>query len=324
MPADAAPVTDAAAGGRWIRYRTPAATGRPSIAKRMGFGLSSSPTHYLFVLPALAVYAVFVLYPLVQTIGLSFTDWDGLSKTRDGVGTENYREAIADGRLRSALWNNLTWVVGSWLPQAFGLGLAALLSANWIAGRTAFRTVFFLPATLALVVVGVMWSAIYNPLWGGLNAALEAVGLDSLTRAWLGDRTWALPAVINAANWTYFGFAMVIFLAGLQSIDRSLYEAAAIDGAGAWRQFLHVTVPGLRNQINLLLVISFINTLRQFDLVFIMTGGGPGNASDLIGVYIYDLIQVRRQVGYGSAVAVLLTITVLIASVLFLKVREER
>ena len=117
---------------------------------------------------------------------------------------------------------------------------------------------------------------------------------------------------------------MVIFLAGLQSIDRSLYEAAAIDGAGAWRQFLHVTVPGLRNQINLLLVISFINTLRQFDLVFIMTGGGPGNASDLIGVYIYDLIQVRRQVGYGSAVAVLLTITVLIASVLFLKVREER
>ena len=289
----------------------------------MGFGLSSGPTHYLFILPALAIYALFVLYPLVQTLGISFSDWDGLSSTRDGVGVENYREALTDGRLRSALWNNLTWVVGSWLPQAFGLGLAALLSAKWIAGRTAFRTIFFLPATLSLVVVGVMWNAIYNPLWGGLNTALEAVGLDSLTRAWLGDQTWALPSVINAANWTYFGFAMVIFLAGLQSIDQSLYEAAALDGAGSWRQFLHITVPGLRNQINLLLVISFINTLRQFDLVFIMTGGGPGNASELIGVYIYDLIQLRRQVGYGSAVAVLLTISVLIASVIFLKVREQ-
>ena len=116
---------------------------------------------------------------------------------------------------------------------------------------------------------------------------------------------------------------MVIFLAGMQSIDQSLYEASSLDGAGTVSQFRYITVPALRNQINLLLVISFINTLKQFDLLFIMTGGGPGNSSEVIGVYIYNLIQVRRQVGYGSAIAVILTVSVLIASAIFLKVRED-
>ena len=170
------------------------------MAEKMGFGLLSSPSHYLFILPALLIYGVFVFYPLVQTIQISFTDWDGLSPTRAGVGFENYTEAVTDERLRSGLWNNLIWVVGSWIPQAFGFFLAALLSASWIRGRTAFRAVFFLPAMLSLVVVGVMWAAIYNPLWGALNSGLESVGLGSLTRAWLGEQGTALYSVIGAAG----------------------------------------------------------------------------------------------------------------------------
>lgn len=321
-----APPTLADAGSlSWRRSRrqlSPASPDSSSMAEKMGFGLLSSPSHYLFILPALLIYLVFVMYPLFQTVQISFTDWDGLSAEREGVGLENYADAVGDERLRLGLWNNLKWVVGSWVPQAFGLFLAALLSATWIRGRTAFRAVFFLPATLSLVVVGVMWAAIYNPIWGALNSALEAVGLESLTRAWLGEQATALWAVIGAAGWTYFGFAMVIFLAGMQGIDPSLYEASSLDGAGTVSQFRFITVPALRNQINLLLVISFINTLKQFDLLFIMTGGGPGNSSEVIGVYIYNLIQLRRQVGYGSAIAVILTVSVLIVSAIFLRVRE--
>ena len=278
---------------------------------------------YALVVPALLLYGVFLLWPIMQTVYLSMTDWNGLSATPTWTGLENYRRLVGDERFGAALWNNVLWVIGSWFAQGLGLLLAALLSATWIRGRTLFRTMLFVPATLSLVVVGIVWDQIYNPNTGLLNTALNAGGLDAISRGWLSDENTAMPAVIATANWTYFGFAMVIFLAGLQAIDRQLYEAAALDGAGAWRQFRHITIPGLRNQITLLLVISFINTLRTFDLIYVMTNGGPGQKTEVVAYYIYSLAFITRQVGYGAAVATILTLMILAVTAVFLWARER-
>jgi raffinose/stachyose/melibiose transport system permease protein len=278
---------------------------------------------YALVVPALLLYGLFLLWPIIQTVYLSLTNWNGLSATPTWVGLDNYRRLIGDDRFGAALGNNMQWVVGSWLAQGLGLLLAALLSAQWIRGRTLFRTLLFVPATLSLVVVGIAWDQIYNPNTGLLNTALKSSGLGSLAHGWLSDESTAMPAVIATANWTYYGFALVIFLAGLQAIDRQLYDAAALDGAGAWKQFRHITIPGLRNQITLLLVISFINTLRTFDLVYVMTNGGPGHRTEVVAYYIYSLAFVTRQVGYGAAVATALTVLILAVTTVFLWARER-
>jgi raffinose/stachyose/melibiose transport system permease protein len=278
---------------------------------------------YLLSLPAMAIYAAFLLWPIVQTVWLSFTTWNGLSASPVWTGLDNYRQIVGDARFYGDLLNNLYWVAGSWLAQGAGLLLAALLSASWIKSRTLFRTLFFIPATMSLVVVGIAFDQIYNPNSGLLNSALNAVGLHQLATGWLSNNNTAMPTVIATADWTYYGFAMVIFLAGLQSIDRSLYEAATLDGGGAWTQFRHITIPGLRNQITLVLLLSFINTLRTFDLVYVMTNGGPGIKTEVVAYYIYSLAFVTNQVGYGAAAAVLLTVIILIITVLFLRLRER-
>ncbi len=278
---------------------------------------------YGLVTPAALLYAAFLLVPIGQTVYLAFTDWDGLSASPTWVGLDNYRRLVGDGRFFTDLLNNLEWVAGSWLAQGFGLLLAALLSASWIRGRAAFRAIFFVPATMSLVVVGIVWDFIYNPNWGLLNTALDHAGAKHLATGWLSNESTAMPAVIATANWTYFGFAMVIFLAGLQNIDRQMYEAAALDGAGAWRQFRNVTVPGLHGQITLLLIVSLINTLRTFDLVYVMTSGGPGGSTEVAAYYIYSLAFITRQVGYAAAVAVALTVLTLAVTGVFLSIREK-
>jgi raffinose/stachyose/melibiose transport system permease protein len=275
------------------------------------------------LIPAGALYAGFVLWPIGQTVWLSFTNWDGTTGSPTWKGLDNYRRLVGDTRFLHALENNFKWVAGSWLAQGLGLLIAALLSAQWIRARTFFRTVMFIPATMSLVVVGIVWDQIYDPNTGVLNTALTSVGLRQLNHGWLADQHTAMPAVIATANWTYYGFAMVIFLGGLQAIDNSLYEAAALDGCGALRQFRYVTLPGLSNQITLLLLVSFINTLRTFDLVYVMTSGGPGRSTEVAAYYIYSLAFVTNQVGYGAAVAVALTVLVLIVTVVFLRLREK-
>jgi len=291
--------------------------------RRAGSRRRELASGYALAVPALVLYAAFMLWPISQTLWLSFTNWNGLTSSPTWAGLDNYRRLVGDDRFYNGLLNNLYWVIGSWLAQGLGLLLAALLSAQWIRGRTLFRTILFVPATMALVVVGIAWEQIYSPGDGLLNTALSAVGLDSLSRGWLADESTAMSAVIATANWTYYGFAMVVFLGGLQAIDRHLYEAAAMDGAGAWSQFRHITVPGLRNQITLLLVVSFINTLRTFDLVYVMTNGGPGEATEVVAYHVYALAFVTRQVGYGAAAAVVLTVVILVATTIFLWLREK-
>ncbi len=292
------------------------------IPTRMTTRITITP--YLFLLPALAIYGLLVLWPLARLVLLSLQDWNGLTPERRWVGFDNYIVLFADSSFWLAVGHNLQWLGMAAIPILLGLVLAVLLFQARPRGRTTYRVVFFLPYTLPIVLVGIVWKWIYHPVWGPLNAALVAVGLGHLTQGWLGQTNTAFFALVMAANWTGYGFCMVMFLAGLSSIERELYEAAQIDGASPWRQFIHVTLPGLANTTNVVVLIVFIATVRVFDIVYVTTGGGPIDSTEVLGTLIYRETFGTQNVGYGAAISVAMAAIILIVSLVFLKLREQR
>lgn len=278
---------------------------------------------YLYILPALLVYAVFVLYPFGQSVWLSSLHWDGLTAATP-AGFDNYRDLFGDPALRAPFAHALLLLVFyAALPVAIGLLLAAAMSRVRIHGMTFFRTVLFLPQVLALIVVAVAWRSILAPD-GLLNDTLRAVGLGSLARPWLGDYTWALPAVGVIGTWVGTGLCMVLFLAGVQRIPRELYEAARMDGAGPVREFLAVTLPALRPHIAVALTLTIIAGLRNFDLIYITTSGGPGNATSVPAYEVYHRAFETNQVGSAAAVGVALTVLIFALTVTVSRLVEGR
>jgi ABC-type sugar transport system permease subunit len=277
---------------------------------------------YLFLLPALLLYVVFMVYPFVQSIYLSLTDWNGATPTKDFVGLENYDRLFGEELLWKSLWHNVIWVtIGTLGPMALGLALAMLLWKR-PKGFTLFRTAFFMPQVLSPVVIAIIFNWIYNPLFGLLNKGLDRVGLESWSRGWLGDPDTALFAVLGASIWAETGFVFVVFLAGLQTVSRDLIEAATIDGANAWQRFWNVTVPQLANVVNVVAALLLIAGFSAFDMIFVMTGGGPNNATELIATYTYSAF-IQSQVGYAAALSLVLTVISLVVSVVFIKLRER-
>jgi ABC-type sugar transport system permease subunit len=277
-----------------------------------------------FVLPALLLYLVFMVYPFFQSIYLSFTSWNGVAAVKEWIGLDNYRELIQDPMLWLTLRHNLIWVIiGTVAPIAIGMGLALLLWRR-PKGFTLFRTMFFMPQVLSTVVIGIVWNWIYNPIFGILNTALDVVGLEDISRGWLGDPDVALYAVLIAAIWATIGFTFVIFLAGLQNVSRDLLEAATIDGANGWQRFWNVTVPQMSGVINIVVAFLLIGGFNVFDIIFVMTGGGPANATDVIATYTYKEAFTQNNIGYASTLSLVMTVISLIASVAFIRLRERQ
>lgn len=276
-----------------------------------------------FVLPALLLYAVFMIYPFLRSIYFSFTDWNGVRPEKNWIGLENYREMLTDPLLWLSLQHNVIWViVGTISPLVLGLLLAVLLWRR-PPGFTLFRTVIFMPQVLSAVVVGIIWSWIYNPMFGNLNKLLDAIGLEDVSRGWLGDPNVALYAVLVAAIWSTVGFVFVVFLAGLQNVSRDLLEAATIDGANSWQRFKDVTIPQLGNVINVVTALLLIGGFNVFDIVFVMTGGGPANATEVIATLTYKEAFTQNRVGYASTLSLVMTVISLVASVAFIRLRER-
>ncbi len=278
---------------------------------------------YAFVLPALLLYGFFFIYPFAVSIYYSLTSWDGAQPIKEFIGLSNYRALLSDSLLWESLYHNLIWVVlGTAAPIAIGLLLGVLLWSG-ARGTTLFRTIYFLPFILSQVVVAIIWNWIYHPLWGPLNISLRAVGLDSAARGWLGDPSWALLAVIIVAVWSYFGFTFVVIIAGLQDVSKELVEAATLDGANPWQRFVHVIVPQLRYVLTMITAITLIGGFNVFDIIFVMTQGGPGTATQVIGTYTYRKAFQEGDIGYGAALSMIMTIITLIASYLFIRLRER-
>jgi raffinose/stachyose/melibiose transport system permease protein len=268
----------------------------------------------LYILPAFALYGLFVLLPALDGAWISLFRWDGVTLAH-WAGPDNYVNALADTVVQQAFFHAFVLILFYALaPVALGLLITAALSRHPFRGLTAFRTIVFLPQVLAAVVIGVAWQWMYDPQ-GPVNTALTALGLEGLTRAWLGDFGVALPAVGIIGTWVTTGLCAVLFIAGVQQIPMDRYDAARVDGAGALREFFAVTLPGLRNEIVVALLLTVIAALRAFDVIFVTTKGGPGTETYVPTLLIYKRAFVSGDVGSAAAIATILTVVVLLVSV---------
>ena len=266
---------------------------------------------YLYVLPAFLLYAAFNLVPLAQGINDSFFAWDGVS-SGTWVGLDNYKEFFTEPAIREGYLHVLQLLVFySFLPIVLGLFLAAVMSRIRIRGLTFFRVLLFLPLVITDVVTAVAWNWIYGAD-GPLSTGLRAIGLGGLvpSQGWLGDFNTALPAVGVFGLWGQFGFCLILFLAGVLKIPASLYEAARVDGANAIKEFFAVTLPGLRYELQVVLVLTVIGTLGTFDEIYVMTGGGPGTATTVPAYLVWRRMFQTGQVGSAAALGIMLMLVV--------------
>ena len=272
-------------------------------------------TGWLFILPALIVYLVIVVYPVIYSVLLSFHTWSGFEpQWGPFVGLKNYVDLTRDPIFVKATTNNFLFV-GIRTPFEVGIALllALLLNAE-IRGRWLIRTLIFVPVVLSLIVVGVVFGRIYEPNVGILNTFLHQVGLGFLAQQWLGDVRISLLSVTAVSVWKNVGFSMVILLAGLQGTPQDVLDAARVDGAGPIQAVWNVTIPLLRPVIGITIVLSIIGGLKVFDLVYIMTQGGPLYSTEVLTTYLYRVTFVLNQVGLGSSISVMLMLFVLVIS----------
>jgi raffinose/stachyose/melibiose transport system permease protein len=278
----------------------------------------------LFLAPGLAVYLVFMVYPFLYTIYLSLTNWNGVSETKDFVGLANYTRMLGDGTALKAFSNNVIWVIiGTIAPVAIGL-FEALLVWSTSRGSLLFRVLFFLPFVLSLVVVGLVWQWIYHPLYGIINRVLDGVGLEGLSRGWLADPHTALYAVLIAAIWGASGFCFLILHASLQNVDMSTVEAAMIDGANWFQRAWNIIIPQIAPQLTMVTTVTLIGGFSVFDIIVVMTGGGPGHASEVLATYAVKAGFQQNEAGYGSALAMLITALSFVSAILFVRLRERQ
>ena len=302
----------------------PARRAGSQSARRQSKARKEALTAYLFILPALLFYVVFLALPTVGTVFISFFDWTGTTLSElDWNGVGNYTELAGDEVFRKALVHNIVFiVVGATLAVAIGLVLAVLLEQG-LPGSGLFRGAFFIPTILSLIVVGLVFSLMASPELGLVNPFLEAIGLGGLKRAWLGDPQTALASVIAGTVWRDFGFAMLIFVAALKGFDTQLFEAARLDGASPLQIFRRITVPLLRPVTITVLVLITIGMLKLFDLVYVMTDGGPDHSSEVLSTWMYAQAFNFDRLGYGSAIAVFLLLLTVVVGVVQLRAGRD-
>jgi len=267
---------------------------------------------WMFIAPALLAYAAFVLWPIVQTIRYSFYNWDGVAPAQ-WAGFGNYKTVFTNSLLTAVLGHAFELIAFfSGIPVVLGL-LIATVMRRFITGRmsTVARTILFLPQVVPLVAAGIAWSWMLSTN-GAVNQIMKSVGLGSWSRDWLGDFSTSLPAVGIIGAWVLLGLCTVLLFAGMAKIDPALYEAAQLDGASSIREFFAITLPGLRQEIAVCVTITMISALSAFDIVYIATQGGPGDATMVPGLEIYQLAFFNRQVGLASALALVLMVLVII------------
>ena len=274
-------------------------------------------TILLYMLPALLLLACFVFLPIVLNFVYALFRWSSFSTNWKFVGLDNFKRLFSDSVVWSAFRNNVLYAVISLVFQVGGsMVIAAVLEERWIRRlQPMFRTIFFLPSMISLTVVGILWQTIYNPNLGIINPLLEKLGLGALAMDWLGNTHTAIFAVIAVSQWQYFGYTMVLFLVAMQRVPEELYESAYIDGATSFQRFIHVTVPNIKEILVVNCVTTVIGAFQVFDEVYVMTAGGPGKASEVLGTYLYRTGFRNDEMGYASAIAVLIFLVTFVLSI---------
>jgi raffinose/stachyose/melibiose transport system permease protein len=308
---------------------TGAITGRPARAPAQGAEAARRPQYsarlsaFILLTPALLLCSLFIFIPAVLSIAGSFFTFGITSRAWEPAGFSNYSRAFADPIFWTALKNNMIIVLGS-ITFQIGIGtiLAAILDRGLPRSATVFRTIIFAPMVVSAVAVALIWQVILDPNVGALNAIIKGIGLNPPTLGWLGDPNISIWIVLMIACWQYTGFMMVLILAGLQGIPKELYEAASLDGARGLKAFRHITLPSIRNVLIVAVLITTIGGFKVFDLIYATTQGGPANATQVLGTYIYLQAFNLGNMGYANAISVvLLCIAVLLG---WLQLRSSR
>jgi len=275
----------------------------PAVTRRaqMRLGL-------VLVTPVMVMVVVFFLFPMISALYFSVVDFDGIDPTPEFVGLANFTEMFTDPETWHALSNNAIWIViGTAAPLVIGL-LMALLIWSVQRGSVIYRLAFFLPYILPGIAIGIVWGWIYDPVSGWANRALAVLGLGRLQRGWLGEPNTALYAVLATAIWATCGFVIVIFLSALQNVDTELVDASRIDGANTAKRLWYVILPQIMPVFLMVLTLTLVGGFSVFDIIFIMTGGGPADATNVIGTYAYTQAFQLSRIGYGTTLALLITV----------------
>jgi raffinose/stachyose/melibiose transport system permease protein len=280
----------------------------------------------VWVAPAVALLVVFVYYPIVENVRLSFFSWSAFSPSPIFVGLENYRAAFDDDVFLRALFNNTAYAVVSLIVQVgFALVLAAVLE-EFVHQRLRgiLRTIYFIPATISITVAGILFSFLYNPQFGLVNRVLTAVGLESWTHAWLGEKSTAIWSIIAMSQWQSIGYTAVLFVVAIQRIPREYYEAVRVDGAGPVRAFFTVTVPMVREMTTLLIILTVSGAFLVFNEVMVMTAGGPDNSSQVLNTWLYRNAFFEDDMGYAATIATVIFVITFIVAIVQLAIAKRR
>lgn len=284
--------------------------------------VQSKKQRYVFLafclVPTFVLFAVFTLYPLFSGLYFSFFDWSGSSQNKEFIGLGNYvklfRDAIIPDTIIHDYFLVVTKVIGIMVLALF---FAVALTQLKIKEAPFYRIVFFFPNIMSVVVIGILWTFIYNPSMGLVNSGLAFLGLEQFAKPWLGDETWALPSLVLPSIWAGIGLFMLMLMGGIANVSKSYYEAAEIDGATQWQQFWKVTLPLVWPQIKISILYIVITTLNgSFVIVQVMTGGGPNNSTHVMGSYLYQQAFVQFNFGYGATIGVMILIVSLITVLL--------
>lgn len=293
--------------------------------------VQSKTQKYLFLtfclLPTFIVFLIFTVYPMLSGLYMSFFDWSGISANRTFVGLDNYKQLLGDPTIYKAIWHDyffvITKVIGIMVLAIF---FAVALTQLRIKEAPFYRIVFFFPNIMSVVVIGILWQFIYDPDFGIVNGALRLIGLENWTRPWLGTMEWALPSIAVPAIWAGIGLFMLLLMGGIMNVPKTYYDAAEIDGAKEWQQFWRITVPLVWPQIKTSIIYIVITSLNgSFVIVQVMTRGGPGNATEVMGSYLYKRAFENFQFGYGATIGICILILSLVTVLLlqFLLKREK-
>lgn len=280
---------------------------------------------WLFLMPALIMFSVYVIYPILQSFALSFRDWDGLSPDKVFVGLDNYRELFDDDVFWVSIKNNMIWVIFYLLAPPIGLAIALFLNQQGKIMRLV-KSLFFFPFVISQIVVGLVFTWFYDPSFGLLNKSLMGIGLVSEPIALLSSETGVTWAIIAAGLWPQIAYCMILYLTGLNAVNKSLIEAAEIDGCTGFKALWYIILPQLRPATFIAIVVTVIGSLRSFDLIAIMTQGGPYDSSSVLAFFMYEQSITNYRMGYGAAIATILFLimSVYIAYFLIRMLNQEK
>lgn len=278
---------------------------------------------YLFILPLILLSFVMIYYCIIRTVMTSFTDWNGMTDTMNFVGLKNYAKLVKDKTFWTAVVNNIIFFFGTVFVQAAVGFLLAVLLKKKLPGSNVFKAVYFMPIAMATSITTAIFKIIMDPTNGSLNNFLRVIHLDMFAVSWLGDKRYALLSVIIVNIFQWMGFSMITYYAGLMALPDDVYEAAKIDGAGFWRTTVSVTFPMLKGTTNVLLILGIVGSLKTFDIVKLLTAGGPGRSTTVLNTYLYEKAFKDFNAGGAAAIGVAILIIAMIMSFLQIKLGKE-